>query len=130
MKGIMWPRADWKRTSTDRLQLYLHQLTRSCGQCVVFFYKKKIIPMWHDSTVPNEFTLLFYGIMMKQAFNLGYVMNGEFLGWMRNPKGAKAFLTTKEKLCLKYLPTIARYLKIEIGGKCNLAKLNHVTTLN
>ncbi|KAA0060804.1 hypothetical protein E6C27_scaffold137G00260 [Cucumis melo var. makuwa] len=36
---------------------------------------------------------------------------------MRNLKGIKPFPTTVEKLCLKYLPTLARYPQIDMVGE-------------
>lgn len=57
-------------------------------------------------------------------------MNRALLGWMGHFEGAKPFPTTMEKLCFKYLPTLARYPKIEMGGRVNLAGLNRLRTLH
>lgn len=86
--------------------------------------------MHHDNTMPLEYTLLLYCIIKKQTFNLGWVMNRALLGWMGHFEGAKPFPTTMEKLCFKYLPTLARYPKIEMGVRVNLAGLNRLRTLH
>lgn len=115
---------------TRRLQLFLHHLTIEANVWL-FFIKKKIIPTQHDSTIPIEYVLFLYCIMAKKPFNLGYVMNKAFLGWMRNPKGSKSFPTMAKKFCQKYLSTLARYPQTDmVGGKCNMASLNRIRTLN
>ncbi|TYK14845.1 hypothetical protein E5676_scaffold461G00120 [Cucumis melo var. makuwa] len=77
--------------TTRRLQLYSHQLTTKANVWF-FFIKKKILLTRHDSMVPFEYAMLLYCIMMKQAFNLGYVMQEALLTWMKNPKGGRCSL--------------------------------------
>ncbi|KAA0040568.1 hypothetical protein E5676_scaffold98G00670 [Cucumis melo var. makuwa] len=54
VKLIAWPRAAWTRMPTGRLQLLPHQLTTEANVWL-FFIKKKIIAMCHDSTTPIEY---------------------------------------------------------------------------
>lgn len=64
LEVTVWPRAEWERTSTGRLQLYLHQLIMKAN-IWLFFVKKKILPTQHDSMVSFEYAMLFYYILMK-----------------------------------------------------------------
>uniref|UniRef100_A0A9I9DSV8 Uncharacterized protein n=1 Tax=Cucumis melo TaxID=3656 RepID=A0A9I9DSV8_CUCME len=75
LKKIVWLDAEWKKIPMGRLQLYPHQLTTE-SNVWLFFIKKKILPTRHDSAMPFDYAMLLYSILMKQAFNLGYLMQG------------------------------------------------------
>ena len=74
---------------------------------LLFFIKKKILFTRHDNMVLFEYVMLLYCILMKEAFNLGHIMQWALLAKMESSKGAKAFLSTIEELCLKYIPSLA-----------------------
>ncbi|KAA0025421.1 hypothetical protein E5676_scaffold68G00640 [Cucumis melo var. makuwa] len=71
VKVILWP-DHRESTPMGKLQLYPHQLTTEVNVWL-FFIK---IPTNHDSTVSIEYTLLVCDNLTKQAFNLGFIMQG------------------------------------------------------
>ena len=71
LKVILWP-DHRESTLMGKLQLYPHQLTTEVNVWL-FFIK---IPNNHDSTVSIEYTLLVCDNLTKQAFNLGFIMQG------------------------------------------------------
>lgn len=76
---------------------------------MVLFKKKKILPTRHDSTVSMDYAMTLYYIMTKKAINLGEIIKDAMLTWMETPKGAMPFPSTAEKLCLRFIPSLARY---------------------
>ena len=81
--------------------------------------------------MPLDYALVLYYIMTKQTFNLEEIINRAILGWRRNSKGATPFLSTLEKLCLKYLPTLARFPQTNMAaGNYNLAGMNRILTVH
>ncbi|KAA0054399.1 hypothetical protein E5676_scaffold2750G00200 [Cucumis melo var. makuwa] len=51
-------------------------------------------------------------------------------GWMKHYKDVLPFPSTVEKLCLKYLPTLAKYPQIKMSGRVNLAGLSRISSLH
>ncbi|KAA0058997.1 hypothetical protein E5676_scaffold416G00510 [Cucumis melo var. makuwa] len=89
----------------DEAEMYLgHQLIKYPTKANVglFFVKKKILPMWHDSMVPFEYDMLLYCILIQQTFDMNTIIQSGLLAWMENPKGAKPSPSIVEKPCLKY----------------------------
>ncbi|TYK21353.1 hypothetical protein E5676_scaffold1814G00230 [Cucumis melo var. makuwa] len=87
-----------------RHQLYTYQLTTEVNVWL-FFIKKKILFMWHDSTRFFDYAMLLYCIQTKTTIDEVAIIQETILIWIEVPKAAKPFSSTVEKLCLKYIPS-------------------------
>lgn len=98
---------------------------------MIFFIKKQILPMYHDSTILVNYVKILYCIRTKKAINLGTIIQSAILTWMETPNGAMPFSSKVEKLCLRFIPSLTRYSQQDILGRVyTQSELNRVIILH